>query len=153
MEMLKIFSGSIGRGAAAAATASALAVGGVVGSVAVGRGESPALAQAPGVVTKSVFATVTATVTTKETRSASVPASRSSSITPNRTPMSVPPSSNVDRSTSGCDPNYARFCVPVVNYDLNCPDIRARVQVVGFDVNGFDGNNDGVGCERYPWRN
>lgn len=50
---------------------------------------------------------------------------------------------------SNCDPNYAGGCVPVVSYDLNCPDIGFMVQVVGTDVHRFDRDRDGWGCESY----
>jgi micrococcal nuclease len=48
--------------------------------------------------------------------------------------------------TGGCDPNYTP-CVPLVSYDLNCPDIGFTVQVVGADIHGLDRDNDGWGCE------
>lgn len=51
--------------------------------------------------------------------------------------------------SSGCDPNYAGACVPIVSYDLNCSDIATKVQVVGDDPNGFDRDGDGFGCESY----
>lgn len=47
----------------------------------------------------------------------------------------------------GCDPNYEGACVPNVPYDLDCADIDGPVYVVGSDPHGFDGDNDGVGCE------
>lgn len=47
----------------------------------------------------------------------------------------------------GCDPNYEGACVPDVPYDLDCADIDGPVYVVGSDPHGFDGDNDGVGCE------
>lgn len=50
-------------------------------------------------------------------------------------------------SGSGCDPNYTGTCVPQVSYDLNCDDIGGSVEVVGSDPHGFDGDNDGYGCE------
>jgi hypothetical protein len=34
-----------------------------------------------------------------------------------------------------------------VPYDLDCDDIGITVQVVGVDRHGFDGDDDGVGCE------
>jgi len=50
---------------------------------------------------------------------------------------------------SNCDPNYSP-CVPLVSYDLDCPDIGFSVRVLGSDPHGFDGNdNDGYGCESY----
>jgi hypothetical protein len=49
-----------------------------------------------------------------------------------------------------CDTNYSGGCVPIVSYDLDCPDIGFRVYVVGNDKHGFDGrDNDGIGCESY----
>ena len=50
-------------------------------------------------------------------------------------------------SSSECDPNYTGSCVPIVSYDLNCDDISGSVTVVGYDKHGFDGDNDGSGCE------
>lgn len=52
--------------------------------------------------------------------------------------------------TPSCDPNYSGYCVPVVSYDLDCPDIGHRVYVVGVDIHGFDADGDGDGCESYP---
>jgi len=52
---------------------------------------------------------------------------------------------------SKCDPNYAEGCVPLVDHDLDCADIRALgiapVRVVGSDVHRLDGDGDGWGCE------
>ncbi len=48
----------------------------------------------------------------------------------------------------GCDPNYTG-CVPLVSYDLDCPDIGFSVQVIGSDHHGFDREGDGLGCESY----
>lgn len=49
-----------------------------------------------------------------------------------------------------CDPNYDGACVPLVSYDLDCPDIQGPVYVVGVDVHKFDRDENGVGCEPYP---
>jgi hypothetical protein len=49
---------------------------------------------------------------------------------------------------SNCDPNYTP-CIPNVGYDLNCPDIRKMVRVIGVDKHGFDRDRDGFGCESY----
>ena len=47
----------------------------------------------------------------------------------------------------GCDPSY-NICVPSPPPDLNCDDISDRnFKVVGSDPHGFDGDNDGIGCE------
>lgn len=52
-------------------------------------------------------------------------------------------------TSSSCDSNYQGGCVPIVSYDLNCPDIGFRVYVIGYDKHGFDRDGDGVGCESY----
>jgi micrococcal nuclease len=49
---------------------------------------------------------------------------------------------------TGCDPNYAGACVPVVGHDLDCADVGVRgFRVVGADPHGFDGDGDGIACE------
>jgi micrococcal nuclease len=40
--------------------------------------------------------------------------------------------------------------VPLVPYDLDCPDIpEADFYSVGSDPHGFDGDYDGLACESY----
>lgn len=47
-----------------------------------------------------------------------------------------------------CDPSYPDVCIPPRPPDLNCGDISHRnFTVVGSDPHGFDGDNDGIGCE------
>ena len=47
-----------------------------------------------------------------------------------------------------CDPSYPDVCIPPAPPDLDCGQITyKRFRVVGADPHGFDGNNDGVGCE------
>lgn len=48
-----------------------------------------------------------------------------------------------------CDPNYSGGCVPIVSYDLDCPDIGFAVTVIGRDIHRFDRDKDGYGCESY----
>jgi hypothetical protein len=46
-----------------------------------------------------------------------------------------------------CDPSYPTLCLPS-SPDLDCGEINARnFPVVGRDPHGFDGDNDGIGCE------
>jgi len=52
------------------------------------------------------------------------------------------------KPVSTCDENYSG-CVPIVSYDLDCPDIGRSVSVYGYDRHGFDRDNDGFGCESY----
>lgn len=56
--------------------------------------------------------------------------------------------------TSNCDPNYSGGCVPIAS-DVDCAGgsgngpayVSGPVYVVGSDIYGLDGDNDGVGCE------
>jgi endonuclease YncB( thermonuclease family) len=56
-------------------------------------------------------------------------------------------------ATGNCDPNYDQ-CVPIVTYDLNCPDIynlgMSRIRVIGTDVHKLDRDRDGIACESKP---
>lgn len=80
-----------------------------------------------------------------ETRASGAPGKRAA-VTPIAPLLPKTPPS---RST--CDPNYADGCVPRVDYDLDCADLRALgiapVRVVGRDVHRLDGDGDGWGCE------
>lgn len=54
-------------------------------------------------------------------------------------------------SSSGgnCDPSYPTVCIPSPPPDLDCDQISyRRFQVVGSDPHRFDGDHDGIGCER-----
>ncbi len=47
-----------------------------------------------------------------------------------------------------CDPAYPDFCIPPPPPDLNCSDIpQKNFTVFPPDPHGFDGNNNGIGCE------
>jgi hypothetical protein len=49
---------------------------------------------------------------------------------------------------SSCDPSYPTVCIPPAPPDLDCGQIPHRdFAVRGADPHGFDGNQDGVGCE------
>jgi micrococcal nuclease len=49
---------------------------------------------------------------------------------------------------ANCDSSYPDFCIPPPPPDLSCGDIgRLNFTVLTPDPHGFDGNNDGVGCE------
>jgi hypothetical protein len=49
---------------------------------------------------------------------------------------------------NSCHPSYPDDCIPPAPPVLTCDDISARnFQVVGLDPHGFDGDNDGIGCE------
>jgi hypothetical protein len=47
-----------------------------------------------------------------------------------------------------CDSSYPDVCIPSPPPNLNCDDIDdSNFEVVGSDPHGFDGDNDGIGCE------
>jgi hypothetical protein len=49
---------------------------------------------------------------------------------------------------NSCHPSYPDVCIPPPPPNLNCGDIDARnFEVSGSDPHGFDGDNDGIGCE------
>jgi hypothetical protein len=50
---------------------------------------------------------------------------------------------------SECDLSYPTLCIPNYGYDaLNCIDVGVTdFPVVAPDLNGFDGDYDGIGCE------
>lgn len=57
-------------------------------------------------------------------------------------PPAAPPRAN-------CDPSYPTLCIPPGAFDLDCPEIpQRRFPVRGADRHRFDGDNDGIGCER-----
>ena len=50
---------------------------------------------------------------------------------------------------SGCDPSYPDICIPPSSPDLDCGEIsERRFTVYPPDPHRFDGDGDGVGCER-----
>lgn len=50
---------------------------------------------------------------------------------------------------SNCDPAYPDVCIPRYPPDLNCGDIPyKRFRVLSPDPHNFDGDGDGIGCER-----
>jgi micrococcal nuclease len=64
------------------------------------------------------------------------------------TPPPAPPSSP-PAAAAVCDPSYPDVCVPPAPPDLDCVDLaNRRFAVVGADPHGFDGDHDGIGCER-----
>jgi len=51
-------------------------------------------------------------------------------------------------SENGCDPSYPDVCIPPWPPDLDCGEIQfANFKVLQDDPHGFDGDNDGIGCE------
>lgn len=60
------------------------------------------------------------------------------------------PVASVQQATgSGCDPSYPDVCIPPSPPDLNCRDVPfKRFTVRSPDPHNFDGDFDGIGCER-----
>ena len=50
---------------------------------------------------------------------------------------------------TACDASYPDDCIPPPPPNLNCDDdgVPENFKVVGSDPHGFDGDNDGIGCE------
>ncbi|PJB98468.1 MAG: calcium-binding protein, partial [Nitrosopumilales archaeon CG_4_9_14_0_8_um_filter_34_10] len=70
-------------------------------------------------------------------------------------PVSVePPKTDVSKVIStevpkDCDSSYPDVCIPPYPPDLNCGDISYKnFRVVGNDPHRFDGDKDGIGCEK-----
>ena len=55
------------------------------------------------------------------------------------------------KSNNKCDPNY-QGCIPPYPPDLDCTEIKrmglAPIRVIGMDVHKFDGDGDGIGCDK-----
>lgn len=48
-----------------------------------------------------------------------------------------------------CDPSYPDVCIPPPPPDLDCRDVTyRRSRVLPPDPHNFDGDGDGIGCER-----
>ena len=64
-------------------------------------------------------------------------------------PWTAFPSSAPKPTSAPCDPSYPDVCIPSYPPDLDCHQIsHRRFRVTGADPHKFDGNKDGVGCER-----
>lgn len=62
--------------------------------------------------------------------------------------VAKPPAKPAAKPAAQCDPNYSGACIPIVDYDLNCPDVGVKdFYVVGYDKHGFDRDRDGLACE------
>lgn len=64
--------------------------------------------------------------------------------TPEPQPVPTP-----TQPSPGCDPSYPTLCIPPFSPDIDCGEIGARrFPVLPPDPHGFDGEGDGIGCER-----
>jgi hypothetical protein len=69
---------------------------------------------------------------------------------PTMTPTAAPtaaPTATPTRPPS-CHPSYPTVCIPAPPPNLNCDDVPyVDFQVLPPDPHGFDGNENGIGCE------
>jgi micrococcal nuclease len=64
-------------------------------------------------------------------------------------PGSSSPQRPAPNQQKNCDPSYPDVCIPPAPPDLNCGDIpHRRFRVLPPDPHKFDGDKDGIGCER-----
>lgn len=69
-------------------------------------------------------------------------------MTPPPLPSPPRPAPAPQPSQPSCDPSYPGVCIPPAPPDLDCDDVPySDFAVIGSDPHGFDGNDDGVGCE------
>ena len=69
---------------------------------------------------------------------------------PKRRPAPRPEAGGASRAAprGNCDPSYPGVCIRPYPPDLDCPQVGFQdFRVRGSDRHGFDGDNDGVGCE------
>lgn len=67
--------------------------------------------------------------------------------TPTPAPQRAAPPAPAPRQ--GCHPSYPDVCIPPPPPDLDCGDVAARrFRVLPPDPHRFDGDHDGIGCER-----
>jgi hypothetical protein len=63
-------------------------------------------------------------------------------------PPPPPPPTDTPPPGDGCANAYPDFCIPPPPPDLDCGDIdQKNFTVLPPDPHGFDGDNDGIGCE------
>lgn len=81
-----------------------------------------------------------------------IPTAAAIAVAPTAAPIvapTQPPAPPEPTPASNCDPSYPTVCIPPPPPDLDCGEISyRRFQVVGADPHRFDGDHDGIGCER-----
>ncbi len=88
------------------------------------------------------------TATTAPTSTTRAPAPTTTTAAPPPVTAAPPPPPPAPAPAPACDRSYPSVCIPPYPPDLNCGDISQRRFVVeGSDPHGFDGDDDGVGCE------
>jgi len=75
--------------------------------------------------------------------------STTADLKPTPTTMPEPTTMPMPTEVIACDLSYPDVCIPSFPPDLDCADVPyRRFRVIGRDPHSFDGNNDGIGCER-----
>lgn len=93
------------------------------------------VSDAPEVAVVSVRPAVPTAVATPRTRATAVAVA---------TAVPAPAVQSTD-----CDPSYPDVCIPSPPPDLDCGEISyRRFRVIGSDPHRFDGDHDGIGCEK-----
>ncbi len=105
--------------------------------------------------------TTTTTTTTEPTTTSSSTTTSSAATTQPTTTTTTKATTTISKATTttskpttttsvaqNCDPYYPDFCIPPPPPDLDCGDIAQKnFTVLQPDPHGFDGDNDGIGCE------
>lgn len=97
--------------------------------------------------------TTTRPPTTTTTRPPTTTTAATTTAPPTTAPPPPPPTVvAAPLTSSSCDPNYSG-CVPIAS-DVDCeggkgngPAYTGRVEVLGSDIYGLDGDGDGIGCD------
>ena len=116
--------------------------------------ETPTQTQTPG-ATATDESTSTGTPTSTATPFPTATATNIPTMTPSptRTPTATStntpkPTNTPTRDPDECHPSYPDHCIPPPPPDLNCDDVPwTNFRVLPPDPHGFDGNNNGIGCE------
>ncbi len=125
----------------------------IIGLIAGIRGVSSTTADTPeGRTYRSTYAVQIARddipATETPVATATSTASLTATATPSPSPAAAPTSTPVPNHRDKCNPSYPDICVDKYATDLDCNDISARnFKVEHPDVNRFDGDGDGIGCE------
>lgn len=69
-----------------------------------------------------------------------------------RLPTFGEPEPEIDLGGAGgggsCDASYPDVCIPTYPPDLDCGEVSfTSIRGTGSDPHGFDGDDDGIGCE------
>lgn len=68
---------------------------------------------------------------------------------PQPAPAQPEPQPAAQAPSADCDPSYPTICIPANSPDLDCPEIsERRFEVRPPDPHRFDGDHDGIGCEK-----